>query len=76
MDIFNIFLVFPHYYVLILCISAGILRIGHNDCFPGFVCPKTNEISLVLDISNGFLLLYIQMLLIYRYFLDISTVFR
>ena len=76
MDIFENNPALPHYYVLILCISAGILRIGHNDCFPWLVCPKINEISLVLDISNGFLLLYIQMLLIYRCFLDISTVFR
>ena len=42
----------PHYYVLILCVSLGILRFGHIDCFPELVCPKTNEISLVLDIGN------------------------
>lgn len=52
------------------CISC----FGHNYCFSKLKCPKINEISLILDILNRFLLVYTQILLLYHWFLDIFTV--
>ena len=49
---------------------------GHNYRFPGYACPKINEISLILDIINCLCCLYIQILLLYRCFLDILIIFN
>lgn len=49
---------------------------GHNHRFSGHVHPKINEISLILDIINCLCRLYVQILLLYRCFLDILIAFN